>query len=270
MAPAASATPSHCDSPPATKTPDLPAFLLSGTTPLHWMSMRISDTPGAGHQDDHGHLRHLLTPKQRARLEGISSALKYPHRGQIVYGEGQVADALYFLDLGMVELTCQKNDGDRHIVAFLSPGDLFGLSEDGRYLNTVRTLAPTKLYRLPLAALQRLLVQDARLQLLFLTKAAHELRKAQRQMIVLGQRDPLRRMASFLLEFLRSNQYYDPDARIVSLLMSRQDIADYLALTQESVSRALARMEADGLIRRQSPRIIRLEDLRALNDLATY
>ena len=52
--------------------------------------------------------------------------------------------------------------------------------------------------------------------------------------------------------------------------MSRQDIADYLALTQESVSRALARMEADGLIRRQSPRIIRLEDLRALNDLATY
>lgn len=89
-------------------------------------------------------------------------------------------------------------------------------------------------------------------------------------MIVLGQRDPLRRMASFLLEFLRSNQYYDPDARIVSLPMSRQDIADYLALTQESVSRALARMEADGLIRRQSPRIIRLEDLRALNDLATY
>lgn len=166
---------------------------------------------------DLDHLDHLLTPKQRARLESIASALKYTCRDQIVYHQGQVADALYFLDLGMVELTTyQKSDGDRHIVAFLYPGDLFGLSEDGRYLNTVRTLAPTKLYRLPLDDLQRLLVQDARLQLLFLAKAAQELRKAQRQKIVLGQRDPCRRLASFLLEFLRSNQYYDPETRIVS------------------------------------------------------
>ena len=220
---------------------------------------------------DLDHLDHLLTPKQRARLESIASALKYTCRDQIVYHQGQVADALYFLDLGMVELTTyQKSDGDRHIVAFLYPGDLFGLSEDGRYLNTVRTLAPTKLYRLPLDDLQRLLVQDARLQLLFLAKAAQELRKAQRQKIVLGQRDPCRRLASFLLEFLRSNQYYDPETRIVSLPMNRRDIADYLALPHESVSRALAKLETEGMVQRQSPRLVRLKDMRALNDLATY
>ena len=220
---------------------------------------------------DLDHLDHLLTPKQRSRLESIASALKYTCRDQIVYHQGQVADALYFLDLGMVELTTyQKSDGDRHIVAFLYPGDLFGLSEDGRYLNTVRTLAPTKLYRLPLDDLQRLLVQDARLQLLFLAKAAQELRKAQRQKIVLGQRDPCRRLASFLLEFLRSNQYYDPETRIVSLPMNRRDIADYLALTHESVSRALAKLETEGMVQRQSPRLVRLKDMRALNDLATY
>lgn len=110
--------------------------------------------------------------------------------------------------------------------------------------------------------LRLLLVKDAQLQLLFLTKAAHELRKAQRQMIVLGQYDPRRRLSSFLMEFLSRNEYYDPDTSIVSLPMSRRHIADYLALTQESVSRALAKMEADGLIRRLTPRIIRLEDLR--------
>ena len=118
--------------------------------------------------------------------------------------------------------------------------------------------------------LRLLLVKDAQLQLLFLTKAAHELRKAQRQMIVLGQYDPRRRLSSFLMEFLSRNEYYDPDTSIVSLPMSRRHIADYLALTPESVSRALAKMEADGLIRRLTPRIIRLEDLRALNDLAAH
>ena len=116
--------------------------------------------------------------------------------------------------------------------------------------------------------LRLLLVKDAQLQLLFLTKAAHELRKAQRQMIVLGQYDPRRRLSSFLMEFLSRNEYYDPDTSIVSLPMSRRHIADYLALTQESVSRALAKMEADGLIRRLTPRIIRLEDLRAVVDEA--
>lgn len=229
-------------------------------------SISFSRTGGG----ERNRLDRLLTPKQRARLEGIASALTYPARNLTVYREGQDANALYFLNFGMVELACQKQDGNRQIVSFLHPGDLFGLFEHERYVNTVRTLAPTEVFRLPLAELRRLLVEDAQLQLLFLTKAVHDLRRAQRQISVLGQRDALQRLASFLLEFLYSSQFYDPDTRVVTLPMSRSDIADYLALTQESVSRALARMEAEGLIRRRSAKLIHLQNLRGLMTLAAF
>ncbi len=220
--------------------------------------------------NDDSRLDRLLTPEEQARFVGIASTLTFPDRGQPVYHEGQLADALYFIERGMVETSCQAEEGERQIVAFLHPGDLFGLFENQRYVNTARTLAPALLLRLPLDALHRLLAEDAQLQLHFLAKAAHDLRRSQRQLIVLGRQDVRRRVASFLLELVQHHDTYDPDTGIVALPMSRTDIADYLATTAESVVRALTLLEKEGLIQRLSPKAIRLLELKRLMRLAVF
>jgi CRP-like cAMP-binding protein len=140
------------------------------------------------------------------------------------------------------------------------PGDLFGLAEEGRYVNSAESLTPAAIFRFPLERLRGLLLSEPLLQLHLLTKAANELRNAQRQMIVLGQFDNARRLASFLLDCRQHVAVFDSRTRLLRLPMSRFDIADYLGTSPESVARAFAKLERGRLLRRQSPRSVELLD----------
>ena len=73
------------------------------------------------------------------------------------------------------------------------PGDLFGIAEDGRYVNSAESLTTAAIFRFPLERLRHLLLSEPLLQLHMLTKVAHELRNAQRQIIVLGQFNNVKR-----------------------------------------------------------------------------
>ncbi|NII11283.1 Crp/Fnr family transcriptional regulator [Oleiagrimonas sp. C23AA] len=218
----------------------------------------------SGDADEGGRLDAVLSAEDLRRLEGIASVLELPARNRLIYDQGQAAEALYFIQRGMVATSVHDGDGSRQILGFLRSGDLFGLAEQGRYISAARTLTPARLFCLPLAPLQKLLLTDARLQLHFLTKAAHDLRMAQRQMIVLGRHSVHRRLAAFLLEFLRHDDIYDAAEQRIRLPMSRTDMADYLATTPESVARAFAAMEREGWIRRYGPKSIQVLDLPAL------
>lgn len=222
-----------------------------------------------GDADGGGRLDAVLSAEDLRRLEGIASVLELPARDRLIYDQGQAAEALYFIQRGMVATSVHDGDGSRQILGFLRSGDLFGLAEQGHYISAARTLTPVRLFCFPLAPLQKLLLTDARLQLHFLTKAAHDLRVAQRQLIVLGRYSVHRRLASFLLEFLRHDDVYDVTEQCIRLPMSRADMADYLATTPESVARAMAAMEHEGMIRRYGPKSIRVLDLPALIRAAT-
>ncbi|MEE7559278.1 Crp/Fnr family transcriptional regulator [Xanthomonas sp. Kuri4-2] len=213
---------------------------------------------------DRSHLGRLLTDAQWARLHGIASVQHHPAAGLAVYRQGEPAEAAYLLTRGMVELSSTSEAGRRTIVSFLRPGDLFGPFEHERYLNTACTLSPVQLYRLPLLALGELLVSDARLQLGFLAKAAHDLGRAQQHLIVLGQNRVQQRLAAFLVDFVDNGEFWDAQARLVTLPMRRSAIADYLAVAPESLARALLGMEKRGLLRRVPPQGIRIDDLDGL------
>lgn len=232
--------------------------------------------PGSDHApssftDEHagGRLDAVLSAEELRRLKGIARILELPARDMLIYDQGQRADALFFIQKGMVATSVHDGDGNRQILGFLRSGDLFGLAEDGCYVNAARTLTPARIFRLPQEALRHLLLQDARLQLHFLAKAAHDLRVAQRQLIVLGRFSVQRRLASFLLELLRHDDVYDSARQRLTLPMSRADMADYLATTTESVARAMAAMEEQGLIRRHGRHDIELLDLAALIRVAS-
>ena len=88
---------------------------------------------------------------------------------------------------GVVRVYHTLRNGERQILAFHWPGDLFGLAEHGKYVNSADTIAPSRVYRFPVSKLERFLLKNSNIQDAFLVKAVHDLRNTQRQLIVMGR-----------------------------------------------------------------------------------
>jgi len=218
--------------------------------------------------DDGSKLHELLTPAEQVQLGQIATVLEYRAAGATIFSEGEDSHFRYAIDKGSIRLTRHLENGGRQILAFMWPGDLFGLAERGHYVNSAETLAPATIYRFPLQKLRSLLLREPQLQLHMLIKAAHDLRAAQRQIIVLGQQDTYRRLASFLLDLGQHVAFNDEAPGRLRLPMNRLDIADYLGTSTETVTRAFARLERDRLVSRLSPRSLRIDDLVGLTRLS--
>lgn len=142
-----------------------------------------------------------------------------------------------------------------HQLCPLAESDLF--SQPGRALEA---LTPATIFRFPLTQLRHVLFEEPLLQLHLLTKATHELRNAQRQIIILGRLKSTTRLAAFIIDASLHATLFDARTQRLHLPMSRFDIADYLGVTPESVGRAFAILERRGLVRRVSPRLIQILD----------
>jgi len=154
-------------------------------------------------------------------------------------------------------------------MAFLWPGDLFGLASEGKYVDSAESVAPSKIYRFPIVKLQTFLIANPILQSSFLAKAVHDLRNAQRQLLVMGRLDIPRRLAAFLLDCSGHERYFDAGKQILTLPMSRNDIADYLGTSAETITRALNRLSGDDLVVKLSSRkfVLARERLKTFIDL---
>ena len=135
---------------------------------------------------------------------------------------------------------------------------MFGLAENGKYVSFAETIAPSTVYRFPVERLEKFLLNNPGIQEGFLVKAVHDLRNAQRQIIVMGRYDIPRRLAAFLLDSSAHERYFDEANQVLTLPMSRYDIADYLGTSAETITRAFGRLEADGMIRRATARSVEL------------
>jgi CRP/FNR family transcriptional regulator, anaerobic regulatory protein len=180
----------------------------------------------------------LLSKAQRQLVAAIATRVRLRPRA-LIYRENTPAGWVYTIASGVVKSYRDLPSGKRRIAAFLFPEDIFGLAENGRYINTAQVVTEVRLYRIPIDALQALFVQDGGLQLQFLCKVTHALRQAQRQKIVLTRRDAAGRVAMFL-SMLEGRATDAGVTSTVNVPMSRSDIASYLGLSLEAVSRATA------------------------------
>ena len=201
----------------------------------------------------------LLSQGQRGRLSLIASVVHFD-RGATIVAQDEEARSLYNLASGVAKAFVKLPNGDQCGQAFLFMEDLLGLAENGRYVNTVTALTPVTAYCLPLLALERLLRSDPDLQLHFLCKVCQELREAQRHAIALGRNDARVRIGLFL-HFLENHPASrDPGDDYIHLPMSRSDIADYVGLTLEAVSRAFSRLQQLGFLRFRDRRTLQIVD----------
>jgi CRP-like cAMP-binding protein len=208
----------------------------------------------------------LLTDRQRRELASLSTRVTVAPRGTVYRAQTQ-ATAVFICADGAVKAFRDFPSGKRRVVSFLFARDLFGLAANGRYVNTVQALTRTTCYRIALDPLKNILRQDAELEFRFLSKVVHDLRELQLQTIVLGRRSARGRLVMFLKMFEDKLAAGRPGG-MLPLPMSRSDIADYLGLSLEAVSRACRQLSDDGIVTFESPRSVRIKDRVRLDRLA--
>lgn len=212
----------------------------------------ISATPFA--YPGNGSAPPLLDTAETERLARIASIVRFA-KGTRIYAEGDKADAIYNLSEGEVKTFCALASGRRRVTAFLFPGDLVGLAVNGRYVSTAQAVRPVTAYRMPLTALDHLLRSDPALGHRFLCKLCHDLRSAQSHAVMLGRRDAEGKLAMFLQEF-----HADKSSASIFLPMTRSDVADYLGLSLEAVSRSFRKLQRGGIIRLGDRHIVEIVD----------
>jgi CRP/FNR family transcriptional regulator len=212
-------------------------------------------------------MHHLLTDDERARLSVMASIVRFK-KGEVIYRENDRADAVFNIISGVVSAYKEAPDGSEHIVAFLLPDDLFGLSEERRYANSTKAITAVSAYRLPVTALRSRLTKDAELEFHVICKLCQELRQTQRHAFLLSQRSAITKVA-MLLQLLEQLQIArgEPTTEI-DLPMDRSDIGEYTALTLAAVSRAFRSLTTRGVIKVRDRRHVRIVDRTAFEKIA--
>lgn len=192
---------------------------------------------------------------------------------QSAFHEGDPAKRVFMVTQGALKLYTLLADGRRQITGFMFPGDFLGISVDEEYAFTVEALEDTELWWFSRGAFDRFVSENPKVERELYRLAAHELAEAQRQMVLLGRKAAAERLASFFLALLqRAERASGQLETAFNLPMSRIDIADYLGLTKETVSRMLAHLRGQGLIRLQSQNrveVLKRQGLAAIADGST-
>jgi len=208
-----------------------------------------------------------LKGKATARVAMVASHRTVAPR-QMLFCEGDPADSIYEVVRGMLKLFKLLPDGRRQVTGFLSPGHLLGIAHDDRYLHTAEAVTEVVLCRYPRAQFDRLIDEVPGFARRLLAATCDELRAAQDQMLLLGRMGAAEKVASFLLAMAERRQSEEDDDDEILVPMARNDIADYLGLTTETVSRTLTQLKREGVISLSTPSHIVLRDRERLSQLS--
>jgi CRP/FNR family nitrogen fixation transcriptional regulator len=159
-------------------------------------------------------------------------------KGVEIYGEKEPAEYVYQIKKGAVRSYRLLSDGRRQIGAFHLVGDIFGVVNGEAHRFTTEAIVETTLRIVKRRSLDVLAESDANVARKLINMTTINLQHAEDHMLLLGRKNSVERVAAFLLEMDRRLT----DAVAITLPMSRRDIADYLGLTLETVSRALSRL----------------------------
>jgi len=184
--------------------------------------------------------------------------------GREIFAEGQETDCFYKVLSGVVRVCKFLSDGRRQIEAFHVAGDVFGFELGEEHILSAEAVSDCTLISYRRRNVEMMAQKDHAVTHHLFEVAMQSLAQAQNHSLLLGRRGAVEKVACFLLNWAA----HSSDHRTVQLAMTRQDIADYLGLTIETVSRTLSQLERDGVIALNSVREIRVNNPDMLEDLA--
>jgi len=188
-----------------------------------------------------------LAPDELDELDRISQVKNFPAR-TILFDQGAPAASVFNVTEGIVRLYKSLPDGRRQIVGFALPGDFLGLALMDRYGVAAEAVTPVRACRFARPAFLAYVDDKPHLLRRLHEFTGHELSLEQDQMLLLGRRTAAEKVAAFLLNLQTRYSRIGTPSVTVPLPMSRQDIADYLGLTIETISRTLTRLAREKII----------------------
>jgi CRP/FNR family nitrogen fixation transcriptional regulator len=179
-----------------------------------------------------------------------------------IFAEGDKAACFYKVVSGVVRCCKFQNDGRRHIDAFYMRDDVFGFELGVEHELSAEAVTDCTVIAYPRGAMEAKAGQDGAAAFELYNLAMHSLARARAHSQLLGRASATQKLATFLLEVSANKP-----AETIELVMTRQDIADYLGLTIETVSRTLSLMEREGVIKLAAARRMIVADRRLLQSL---
>ena len=183
---------------------------------------------------------------------------------QMIFYEGDPADFVYEVVSGSVKLYKLLADGRRQITGFFFPGDLICIGLQSEYTHSAEAITETTLRKISRTRLHEAISRNPLIGRELFGLATDELAAAQDQLLLLGRKSPVEKVASFLLKLSERNGERGEAPSPIYLPMARSDIADYLGLTTETVSRTFSRLRRERAIRLLENHLVDLLDIERL------
>lgn len=202
--------------------------------------------------------------------QGLLSSISAPQKvraGKTLFADGDDAETVFEIVQGIIKLYKLLPDGRRQIMGFVSTDRLIGLAEGDEYPYTAEAVTDVTLCRYSRNQFNKLLDEVPGFARRVLAARSQDLECAQDQMLLLGRKTAIERMATFLLD-LGKLQLASSGGRSLQVPMTRADIADYLGLTIETVSRSLAKLKREQIIKLPGALNITVMDRSRLEELA--
>ncbi|MFC5525284.1 cyclic nucleotide-binding domain-containing protein [Rhodanobacter ginsengisoli] len=209
-----------------------------------------------------------ITAEELIQLDATVRDKRTLDRGDTLYREGDSFGALYVVRSGSLKTFVQDEDGQMQILGFHLPGEIVGVDAlaSDRHMSQAEALERSSICELPYTRLQKVVAEVPALNRQLMRIISREVVEEHRHMVVMGKQPAQERLAIFLASLADRYNRLQRDGTRLTLTMSRSDIANYLGLVVETVSRVFTRMEEIGVleVNRKAVRILQPEQLASL------
>ncbi len=185
-----------------------------------------------------------------------------------VFLEGDAATHVYWVESGHVCIYRMVADGRRQVLDFAYPGDIIGLGAGPRHATNAQATTSVRLRCVPIRVLHDVVRSDARIGTKLYEALSQELFAARELLFTVSQKTAVERLAGFLVALSHRNEHRGETAHELVLPMTRADIADFLGLTIETVSRTFTKFRLDGLIDIEQCILVTILDPKGLDAVA--
>ena len=211
-------------------------------------------------------LHELCLPAgiDRHDLDRLDSAVRDKRtldRGKLLFRQGDAFNALYVVRSGSLKTFVENPDGEVQVLGFVLPGEILGVAAlvNDRHPMTAEALERSSICELPYTQLQQIVGEVPALQRQLMRVISREVVADNGHLVMMGRQQAQERLAIFLQSLADRHARLSRDTGTLTLTMSRYDIANYLGLVVETVSRLFTRMEDAGIlaVNRKSVQILR-------------
>lgn len=188
-----------------------------------------------------------LSDEEKAVLAGNATVVRFK-KGETIFNRAEPASAVFSIIDGVVKLYRAQPGQKEHIVRFMFANELIGLSETGYYINSAKSITPTRLYRMPVRALESRVPQSPSLMFHVIARLCHDLSQTQDHALLLARHHATTRIALFV-QMLAAHQ--DPTGASnadLYLPMTRTDIGAYVGISPEAVGRGFSELVSCGAV----------------------